>query len=364
MRGRLYEMFLPVLLVTAVLFLLLTLLTAFPAWIGFGVILLLVVAALLFRRDEGPATPPQAALHTPTAPRLDQFQGTIRQLAQSVESITGSTTRQMDLTSEQHTLIEQTTQHFSTFVDLSESVQGQARSLTSTARQAAESSASGTTAMQEAITSMESIREKVTAIADTIRSLSQLTRRIDVIIGSVSEIATQSNLLALNASIEAARAGIHGRGFAVVAEEVRSLSHQSTQAAHQVRDILEEVQTAMKQAIRVTDEGLQQVDVSMAVAGEADRVMTQLGENVGSAHLAVNKIYEIIREQVEGLDGITISVDRMQRVVHSNQETSRTLEGQTAELTRLLQHLQTGLDTLRDSARVEQDTQQQAEHYA
>jgi methyl-accepting chemotaxis protein len=356
-------MFLPILLMVAVLFLLLTLLTPFPAWIGFGVILLLVSTAILFRPEEGSVAQPirhSASSHL----RLDQLQGVVQQIAHTVGSISQSTARQTGATTEQNTLIEQTTQHFTAFVDLSESVQGQARSLTTTARQAAESSASGTTAMQEAITSMDSIREKVTAIADTIRALSQLTQRIDVIIGSVSEIATQSNLLALNASIEAARAGIHGRGFAVVAEEVRSLSHQSTQAAHQVRGILEEVQNAMKQAIRVTDEGLQQVDVSMSVAGQANHVMNQLGENVSSAHQAVNKIYDIIREQVEGLDGITLSVDRMQRVVHNNQENSHTLEGHTAELTRLLQHLQTVVETLPESARIEQDAQQQAEHYA
>ncbi len=153
-----------------------------------------------------------------------------------------------------------TTERLDTYLKLTGAIREQIRIVTQQAGDTTEFSAEGKAAITQAASGMAEIRRHMGNIAETIIKLGELTQRIDAIIVSVSEIATQSNLLALNASIEAARAGVHGRGFAVVADEVRSLSQQSTSAAAQVRALLSEIQAAVRQTVEATEAGIQGVD--------------------------------------------------------------------------------------------------------
>jgi methyl-accepting chemotaxis protein len=271
---------------------------------------------------------------------VEQLSVTADSLAHAVKAINDVTTQQSIGASEQADLITRTNTLLSDFLELSERVQEQARALTGVAKQASETSESGQTAIRQAIDGISKIREQVTVIANTILTLAQYTQRIDDIIASVSEIATQSNLLALNASIEAARAGAHGRGFAVVADEVRSLSQGSTQAAKQVRAILGEIQAAMKESIRATEEGLQGVDAGVTMTQQADTVMVQLADNISTSFKAVNRIYDIIRQQVDGLEEIAISMERIDRITQKNLSSTRTVEVVALELTRVATDLQ------------------------
>jgi methyl-accepting chemotaxis protein len=296
------------------------------------VICALVQAASLYRRENA-ARPVEALAVAKDGKPLDTDAGD--HLALIANSIKDVTVQQSGGAREQVDLIKRMNQLLDDFLELSQSTQDQARSLTGLAKQAAETSASGQTAIQQAIQGMSQIRAQVTAIATTILSLAQFTQRIDDIISSVSEIATQSNLLALNASIEAARAGAHGRGFAVVADEVRSLSQQSTNAAKQVRVILGEVQAAMKETIRATEDGLKGVDAGVEMTQQADQVMMQLVENVNSSHKGVNRVYEIIRSQVDGLEEISIAMERLDRITQQNLAGARAFEAASADLAKL-----------------------------
>ena len=271
---------------------------------------------------------------------VEQLSVTADSLAHAVKAINDVTTQQSIGASEQADLITRTNTLLSDFLELSERVQEQARALTGVAKQATDTSESGQAAIRQAINGISQIRDQVTAIANTILALAQYTQRIDDIIASVSEIATQSNLLALNASIEAARAGAHGRGFAVVADEVRSLSQGSTQAAKQVRAILGEIQSAMKESIRATEEGLRGVDAGVTMTQQADTVMVQLADNIATSFKAVNRIYDIIRQQVDGLEEIAISMERIDRITQKNLSSTRAVEVVALELTRVATDLQ------------------------
>jgi methyl-accepting chemotaxis protein len=261
-------------------------------------------------------------------------------LVRSAQAIREVVSQQSDGATEQSEVIRLTNKLLEDFLQLSERINEQARQMTQSAQQAAEISQRGHLAIQQAIHGMEEMRVQVGAIGERIVTLATLTRRIDEIISSVGEIATQSNTLALNASIEAARAGAHGRGFSVVADEVRSLARQSTQAAQQVRAILVEIQTAVKETIKATQVGIQGVDAGMNMTQEANSVIAQLSQNVSASNEAVHSIYEVIREQSSGLEAISLSMDRIDRIMNQNLTSTRMVETVSTNLTRLAADLQ------------------------
>jgi archaellum component FlaC len=273
-------------------------------------------------------------------PLTMQIRVTADGLARATQAINAVTSQQASGAAEQAAEIGKTNDLLDNFLKLSDQIREQARSVTLMAGNTAEFSQKGRVTIEQAIAGMSEIRTQVTAIAETIIRLGQLTKRIDDIILSVSEIATQSNLLALNASIEAARAGTHGRGFAVVADEVRSLSQQSTSAAKQVRGILSEIQRAMRETVEATQVGTQGVDTGVVLTQEANNVMIHLSSSVSDSYRSVKAIYDVIRQQMEDLEQIAIGMERIERITQQNLTSTRMVETVSTNLTRLSSELQ------------------------
>lgn len=268
---------------------------------------------------------------------------TVDELVRATQAINEVTTQQSSGAGEQARVIKLANQLLEDFLHQSERIKQQALNVTQTAQITANISQEGQSALTAAIAGMDDIRAQVSTIGMTILKLAHLTQRIDEIIASVSEIATQSNLLALNASIEAARAGVHGRGFAVVADEVRSLSQQSTQSAQQVRAILVEIQKAIKEAVKATEVGMLGVDNGVIKTRIANDVMVQLAQSVDASHDAVRSIYEVIRQLNDGLEELTISIERINQIMQANLASTRTVELVSTNLTRLASDLQTAV---------------------
>jgi methyl-accepting chemotaxis protein len=286
--------------------------------------------------DTQTTTVPQAQFENITT----RMGVTVDGLVRASHAINDVTMQQVESAQEQAEVIGKTNDLLDTFLQLSEQISEQTRGVQKTAQEAADISETGQEAIQQTLNSMDDIRQQVEAIGETIVILARLTRRIDEIISSVSEIATQSNLLALNASIEAARAGTHGRGFAVVADEVRVLAQQSTQSAAQVRDILSEIQGAMKETVRATQQGIENVDSGVSKTRETNEVILKLAESVRASKESVSSIYDVIRQQAEGMEGIAISMDRIHLITRQNLASTRTVESVSTNLTRLANDLQ------------------------
>jgi methyl-accepting chemotaxis protein len=265
---------------------------------------------------------------------------TVDGLVRAIQAINAVMGQQAHATDEQANILSVTNQNLDDFIQLSERIQQQVVNINSIANEANDISQQGQQSISASLQSMEDIREHVDAIGHTLITLAKLTQRIDTIITSVSEIATQSNSLALNASIESARAGVHGRGFAVVADEVRVLAQQSTEAAAQVRAILTEIQTAMKETAQATELGVENVDVGSMRTREAYDVMIKLMQSVSASREGVRDIYDIVREQTGGMEEIAISMSRIDRIAQQNQTSARTVETVATNLTRLADDLQ------------------------
>lgn len=286
----------------------------------------------------------------PDVPVSMHMTATVDGLVRASHAINDVTVTQSTNAAEQSEIVQKTNDLLEEFLHLSQEVNTQARNINRDAEQSAALSDEGQNAISQSIESMDDIREQVETIGETIASLTRLMRRIDTIITSVSEIATQSNLLALNASIEAARAGVHGRGFAVVADEVRTLSRQSTQAAEQVRSILSEIQGAMKETVEATQQGIENVDSGLVRTRQANEIMIQLADSVRASRESVRKIYDVIQSQADGMEEISINIDRIAQITEQAVTGMRTVETVSTNLARLATELQESIGMRIESA--------------
>jgi methyl-accepting chemotaxis protein len=187
----------------------------------------------------------------------------------------------------------------------------------------------------ESVAGMEKLGEQVRAIAVAITELNERTLQIGDIITTVRDVAEQSNLLALNASIEAAKAGEHGRGFAVVAMEMRALAEQSKLAANQVRGLLGEVQKGTKAAVAATDEGSRRAQAAMALAQSAGSAILGLAEVIKESSAAARQIAGNTRQQTIGVEQIATAMSELSVAMADSVNGTRQIEQVAGNLSNL-----------------------------
>jgi methyl-accepting chemotaxis protein len=141
---------------------------------------------------------------------------------------------------------------------------------------------------------------------------------IGKIIATVSDLAEQSNLLAVNAAIEAAKAGEQGKEFAVVAQEVKSLADQSKQAAAQVRAILNDIQKAMSTAVRATEQGSKAVEAGVKQSEEAGQAIRMLTDSIAQSAQAATQIVASSQQQLIGMDRVAMAMTSIKQASVQN----------------------------------------------
>lgn len=167
---------------------------------------------------------------------------------------------------------------------------------------------------------MENIDKQMKLISATVAKLSEQNRVIADITSTVSDIADQSNLLAVNAAIEAAKAGEQGRGFAILAQEIRNLADQSKRATIQVKEIINEVNKSANLAVGVTEQGAHTVDAGMALVHQSGDVIDILAENVEEAAEAAIQISSSTRQQMAGMDQIVPAMENIKKASEQNSD--------------------------------------------
>ncbi|MBB3108889.1 methyl-accepting chemotaxis protein [Paenibacillus phyllosphaerae] len=216
----------------------------------------------------------------------------------------------------------------------------------------------GSSVAKQAVDQMNLVQHSVSQTADVVHSLGDKSNEIGEIVQIITEISSQTNLLALNAAIEAARAGEQGRGFAVVADEVRKLAEESGQAASQIRTLIEAIQQSTKQAVLSMNEGTSVVrsGIDMVrMTGDAFAEIVQAVEEVAAESQEVSAIVEQVSASSKGVATMISSVTRTaeesagstENVAASAEEQNASMQEIAAsaeDLSRLAQELQ---DTVR-----------------
>ncbi|HYR59425.1 MAG TPA: CHASE3 domain-containing protein, partial [Chthoniobacteraceae bacterium] len=194
---------------------------------------------------------------------MQELLDAVNVLASSASEILASTTQLAASAAETAAAVTETTATVEEVKHTSEISTEKAKVVADEAQKAVEVARGGKVAVEQAIEGMGGIRGQMSAVAESILSLSAQSQAIGEIIATVDDLAAQSKLLAVNAAIEAAKAGDEGKGFAVVAQEVRSLAEQSKQATLQVRAILNDIQKATSSAVLATEQGSKAVEIGM-----------------------------------------------------------------------------------------------------
>jgi methyl-accepting chemotaxis protein len=165
-------------------------------------------------------------------------------------------------------------------------------------------SRTGEGALAQTLAALTAIRAQVEEIAERISRLGERTVQIGKVTQTVKDLADQTNMLALNAAIEAVRSGEHGKGFAVVAREMRSLADQSLQGTKQVREMIEDISAAIREAVVITDKGVQRIDSGLAEVRTSGDTLAELSRIVKDNSAAVRQISAAVGQQNAGISQI------------------------------------------------------------
>jgi len=257
-----------------------------------------------------------------------QLRESVAQLSTSSAEILATTTQVASGAAETASAVSETTATVEEVKQTAQLASQKARSVSDSAQKASQVSQSGRKSVEEAMQGMQRIQEQMESIAESIVRLSEQSQSIGEIIATVNDLAEQSNLLAVNAAIEAAKAGEQGKGFAVVAQEVKSLAEQSKQATAQVRTILGDIQKATGTAVLATEQGSKAVQAGVKQTSETGEAIRLLADSVAEAAQAATQIAASSQQQMVGMDQVALAMENIKQA--SVQNVSGTKQAEVA----------------------------------
>lgn len=190
-------------------------------------------------------------------------------------------------------------------------IAGRANTTASQGRAAAERAAAGGRIVQNTIAGMEQISQRVGAAAQAVEGLRSQSQQIDTIVRTIHDIADQTNLLALNAAIEAARAGEQGRGFAVVADEVRKLAERTSTATGEISTMIAAIHVNINQTVNMIGQGAQTADAGVGMAREAGEALNEIVTGSGEVTRLIEEIAQATDRQQASVHQVEQNITRI-----------------------------------------------------
>jgi len=271
----------------------------------------------------------------------EQVQETATILAASTTEIMATLTQLVASTTETAAAVTQTATTIEEVKQTAMIANLKAQEMSGVGQAAIQVSQTGERAVGEAANGLSHIREQMEVIAHSVIRLGEQSQTIGEIIATVNDLAEQSNLLAVNAAIEAANAGEHGKGFTVVAREVKRLAEQSKHATEQVRTILSDIQKASTSAVLVTEQGAKSVEVGVAQAMDAGGSIRTLAKSMVDAAQTMTQVAASSQQQLVGMDQVAQAISGIKTASSQNATGMHQIEGAVQQLDHLGQTLKT-----------------------
>jgi methyl-accepting chemotaxis protein len=260
-------------------------------------------------------------------------------LAGACTGILAATAQQASGAAEEEVAIHQTTTTADEVRQTVALTTEKARAVAQEVRETAEISADGRRAVDESVRGSQEARARMETLAERILALSEQAQAIGEIVTTVNGLAEQTNLLSVNAGIEAAKAGEAGRGFAVVAGEVKSLAERSRQATAQIREILGEIQGATQGAVMAAEQGVKASEAGEAITSEAGEAIRKLGERLAHSADAAQQILASAQQQLTGIDQVALAMQNIRDASAQNMASTRQVEQAARDLDGLARRL-------------------------
>ena len=216
----------------------------------------------------------------------------------------------------------------------------------------------GKTAVEETVTGMERIKTTVNNSAAKIQELGEKSKQIGEIIEVIDDIAEQTNLLALNAAIEAARAGEHGKGFAVVADEVRKLAERSAKATGEIANLIKGIQSETMHAVSAMEAGMVEVEQGSELAENAGSAITEMMTSIKQVVTQIAKVSENTGQMASASNQVSQAVDQIAAI---SQENSSAAEQVASSASQVVNSVDSIAASSQESAAVAEEVSASAE---
>ena len=253
---------------------------------------------------------------------VDNVHGIVSQLASNTQQVSDSCDQLRRTAEEIATAAEEVACQSGTVATASEEMSATSNEISSSCMQAAASSnrasdtaKGGAEVVQATLVGMQNIAARVQESARTVASLGERSEQIGAIVGTIEDIADQTNLLALNAAIEAARAGEQGRGFAVVADEVRALAERTTRATREIGEMIKAIQGETRGAVASMDLGVQEVEKGMETSKRSGEALQNILDVINDATAQIHQIATAAEEQTAVTGEISSNIHQINDVV-------------------------------------------------
>ena len=273
----------------------------------------------------------------------DQSATVSGQIADSVVNVAGSCSEQFTEVENADSQAGALSAHMKEFAEKIIKV-GEAVTRTSTAAN------DGEQKVTEAVEQMKRIEASVSKSAEVIAALGEESNKIGAIVDAISAIAEQTNLLALNAAIEAARAGEQGRGFAVVADEVRKLAEESATSAAKISALIGSIQTKATDAVQVMQSGVEHVHAGTGTVDDAGAAFHEIAKMVKQVETESQAMNGIVRELTENSAVISGAVEKISNMSRSVASEAQTVSAATEEQTATMHEIAAASRTLSEMA--------------
>lgn len=269
---------------------------------------------------------------TQQSEEINKTSGSAEQMGRAIEGIAKGAQEQAKAINK----VSQVTTRISAAI---EQVTNNAQSVARDSAEAAKHSRNGTQTVKETIIGMESIRSKVNLSASKVEEMGNHSSKIGMIVETIEDIASQTNLLALNAAIEAARAGEQGKGFAVVADEVRKLAERSSLATKEIAALIKGIQSTVSEAINAMEESAGEVEAGVMRASSAGEALNKILETAESVYVQAEGAGEAAIKVSAAATELVEAVDAVSAVIEENIAATEEMAANSSELTQAVENI-------------------------